>query len=273
MSTLKGSHKIPGRRFMTNDPTPADLLDVAEAAARAAGRHALDHLARRQEADARSRHDIKLVLDRECQAVATGVVEQRFPGHHVMGEEAGQLAGGAGYQWVIDPIDGTVNFSRGLPYWCSSVAVQQDGETVAGAVFAPELDTCYTATIGGPACRNGRPIRVSDASQLDHAMILVNSAGYSGPDDPRARALLHLLPAVGKVRILGAAALDLCLVAAGESDGLLEYGLSLWDYAAGALIVERAGGRFETRVPDHGCRLCLASNGRLHHALNAFALP
>lgn len=242
---------------------------VAEAAARAAGRHALDNRARRTEADKRSRHDVKLVLDRECQAVATRVLASCCPGHHIMGEEAGELSGGDGYQWVIDPIDGTVNFSRGLPYWCSSVAVQRDGRTLAGAVYAPVLDVCYTAVADGPARRNGEIIRVSDSAVLENAMVLVSSTAHAGDADERGRSLMRLMPAVGKVRILGAAALDLCLVASGEVDGLHHHLLSVWDYAAGALIVERAGGCFETGFSPDGVSWTLASNGRIHEQLAA----
>ena len=140
---------------MNVEPTPQELLSCAVAAASAAGRHAYDNLSRRGSTLLNARHDVKLELDVECQRVAETVIRSRFPDHALLGEEDPEdrpedLASGR-LQWVIDPIDGTINFFHGLPHWCCSVAVRRGGDSLAGAVYAPVMDELYTATAAGPA--------------------------------------------------------------------------------------------------------------------------
>ncbi len=251
------------------DSTDLDaLLDCAVAAARAGGTHALRHKRRQREVARRFAHDVKLVLDRECQTVAEGVIRRRFPRHGILGEEDRAATAPAEIRWVIDPIDGTVNFFHGLPLWCCSVAVQVRGETVAGAVFAPELEDCYTARIGRRARCNGRPIAVSATARIRDAVI---ATGIAKDPDLRAgtQALFRTLCRhAQKVRIMGSAALDICHVARGQTDGFFESGVFLWDVAAGMLIVRQAGGRAEILKagPRHRVDF-LAGNGRIHAAL------
>ncbi len=233
----------------------ADLLACAEAAARAAGAHALLHQARRQEVVSRTQHDVKLVLDHECQAVAEGIIRGAFPSHHFMGEEGGSAGDGSQPQWIVDPIDGTVNFSHGIPYWCHSVAVQVGGRTVAGAVYAPTLGCLYAATLDGPATCNGEPIRVSGVRELKHALVLTGVAQNLDQYPQATEVVCGVVGQVQKLRLLGAAALDLCQVAHGRAEVFYESGLNLWDVAAAALIVERAGGHTEI--------IARLSNGRL----------
>ena len=242
-------------------------LDCAVAAAQSAGRHALRHKRRQREVARRFAHDVKLVLDRECQTVAEGVIRRHFPRHGLLGEEDRQAAAPAAIRWIIDPIDGTINFFHGLPLWCCSIAVQVQGRTVAGAVFAPELEDCYTARTGRPALCNGRPIAVSTISRLKDAVI---STGIAKESDgsPKHYHLFRALSAnTQKVRIMGSAALDICHVACGKTDGFHESGIYLWDVAAGSLIVERAGGQAEILKSGPGHRVdFMASNGRINPA-------
>lgn len=251
-------------------PALADLLACAVAAARAAGQHALANPGRRQEAVARTEHDVKLALDHECQAIAEGVIRGSFPQHHFLGEEGG--AGGDGSQplWIVDPIDGTVNFSHGLPYWCNSVAVQVGGQTVAGAVYAPVLHNLYTASAETPACCNGQPIAVSDIGDLRRALILTGVERNFDQYPEATQVACAVVAEVQKVRLLGAAALDLCMVADGRADGFYESGLHLWDIAAAAHIVERAGGHTEViaRLPNGRLRF-LAANHALYQPFRA----
>lgn len=252
-------------------PSSAELLDVARQAARAAGQHAWRNRERRSEVVATFAHDVKLRLDQESQAVAESVLRQRFPRHRIRGEESVQpTEGPAGdtCEWIIDPIDGTVNYSHGLPLWCCSIAVYADGRPRAGVVYAPALDECYTATDDGPAECNGRRLAVSSVTTLSSALIMTGLDKGIDPRLPPFEIFRALSAAVQKARILGVAALDLCRVAAGQADGYFENGIYIWDIAAAGLIVERAGGRSETLADLGDGRLRhLASNGHIHEAL------
>ena len=244
------------------------LLACAIAAARAAGLHALRHSRRRREVALRFAHDIKLILDRECQAVAERVIRRRFPRHGILGEEDSRARPPADIRWIIDPIDGTVNFFHGLPLWCCSVAVQVRGRTVAGAVFAPELEECYTARMGRPAHCNGKPIAVSTISRLKDAVIATGIAKEAERGPQSCAMFRKLCFHSQKMRIMGSAALDICNVACGKIDAFYESGIFLWDMAAGGLIAEQAGGRSEILAAGPGHRVnFLASNGRIHAAL------
>ena len=253
-----------------NKPSPQQLLDIAVEAARAAGDHALQNFDRRHEVFQRTPHDVKLQLDLECQARAAEVIRRHCPTHAFLGEEGGDYNENAEHLWIVDPIDGTVNFSHGLPMWCSAVAVRQAGQIVAGAVYAPRLNQLYTATSDGLALCNGQPLRVSAVSRLEEAIVFTGIF----KDQPASlnifRALSHSLQ---KTRILGSAALDLCLLAAGHSEGYFEARIFLWDIAAAGLIAERAGARVEVleRYDALACRM-LASNGHIHAALKQVIL-
>ena len=255
------------------------LLDVATEAARTAGNYALANKARRTEVAAQFKHDVKLKLDLESQDKAEAVIRARFPGHSFLGEEnlairAADLGGEPAPEWVIDPIDGTVNFSHGMPLWCCSVAVRQGERVLAGAVYAPELNELYTATVDRPALCNGKPLHVSGVRSLDQAMICTGLEKNADPIAPPFRILHQLYDGVQKCRVLGSAALDLCRVAAGQVDGYFESGIYLWDIAAAGLIVERAGGRAEALRTLPGYRYCYAAtNGLIQEAFTNLLAP
>lgn len=247
----------------------ADFLEVAGAAARAAGAHALQHSARRREVVQHFAHDVKLQLDRECQQKAEEAILRRFPRHAILGEEGGRAGRDADAPvWIIDPIDGTVNFFHGLPLWCSAVAVRVAGQVRAGVVFIPALDEWYQASACEPATCNGHAISVSATGQLEEALVLTGLSKHSDKD-PAAFGLFRALAArVQKVRLMGAAAVDICHVASGQADGYVETGIHLWDVAAAGFIAERAGARVEVleRFSDV-CFRYLCTNGRLHDKL------
>ena len=251
------------------------LLDCAKVAATAAGQHALWNAHRRTEALSITRHDIKLELDVECQAVAVEAIHARFPGTDVLGEEGSSStrddAGSPGseanrLEWVIDPIDGTVNFYHGLPLWCCSVAARQDGKSLVGVVFAPELDVLYAATTDTPSTVNDEPIRVSAVSSLAEAVFLTGFNKKLDVDISPDEIILHVSAEVRKTRILGAAALDICRVAHGQADAYWEPGNYTWDVAAAGLIVQQAGGvsgALHMHTEPHRMSY-LATNGLLH---------
>ncbi len=250
-----------------------DLLAVCVEAVRAAGGHARANRRRRRETVAVAAHDVKLALDVESQAAAAAVIRRRHPTHALLGEERGLDETGE-YRWVIDPIDGTVNFAHGLPYWASSVAVQVEGRTVAGAIWLPDLDELYTVTASGPACCNETPIRVSEETELSRSIIYTGMIEQEGDRGVSLRVTERLASAVRKLRILGSAAAELCYVAAGRGEGYVETTIHLWDVAAGALLVERAGGRCEVLqdLGGHTMRF-LATNGRIHEAAREVIRP
>jgi len=227
------------------EPNTQELLDAATEFARLGGRYALDQAHRRGEVHQRMANDIKLQLDLETQARIEEAIQRRFPGDRILGEE-GDTEGRDGQpRWIVDPIDGTVNFSHGLPMWCCAVAVEQHGTTLAGAVYIPVLDECYHAAADGPARCNDRDIRVGQESCLDEA-ILVTGLPKDMRRDNQAHAYFRALSeVVQRPRIFGSAAIDLCFTAAGRCDIYLEHGVYLWDIAAGQLILQRAGGRCE----------------------------
>jgi myo-inositol-1(or 4)-monophosphatase len=179
---------------------------------------------------------IEALIDRELQA--------RAPGVAILGEELGGAAGSAGERWVVDPVDGTVNFAHGLPLFGISIGFERDGEPEAGVVVAPALGWIWAAALGHGATRNGTAIRVSTTPRIDRAM-LVTGFPYDLRESPRNNFAEwnHMQLRAGACRRLGAASLDLCFVAAGWMDGYWEMKLKAWDLSAGAVIVREAGGR------------------------------
>jgi myo-inositol-1(or 4)-monophosphatase len=257
-------------------PTPAKLLEAAIAAARAAGTHALTNLARRTEVAQGFAHDVKLKLDMECQVIAEQTLLSHFPDHALLGEETADSATptrSSPYLWIIDPIDGTVNFSHGLPFWCCSVAVQYQGRTLAGAVFAPALGELYTTAAGQPSTCNGRVLAVSSVPRLDQGLVMTGLDQKVNPRMKRLELFRAIADTAQKARVVGVAALDLCRVAAGQADGYFEAGIYTWDIAAAALIVDNAGGHTEILANPAPHRLLfMGTNGHIHEELKRLIL-
>ena len=214
--------------------------------------------------------DLVTEIDRKVEAYLTGRIRERFPDHGIFGEESGETAGAGEYRWVIDPIDGTVNFIHGFPYYSISIALQKQGKTVAGVVYSPRLNELYAATAGHGAALNGQPLRVSGCAALADSLLATGFACVRAQIRPDN---LDLLPGIARrlqgIRSNGSAALDLCNVAAGRFDGYWEFCLNLYDVAAGALILQEAGGRVtdlagRNRWPEAG--IC-ATNGLIHAEL------
>ena len=251
-------------------PSPSDLLACALEVAKASGGHAFTNRHRRGEVSQAFRHDVKLMLDLESQAKAEEVIRAAYPDHAILGEEGGAGATDGRPVWVVDPIDGTVNFSHGLTYWCTSIAVQVAGRTLAGVVYAPDLRETYAAASDGPATCNGEPIAVSTISELPKAIAVTGLEKNFDTDQSTLDITRAVALAVQKIRLMGAAALDISQVAAGRAEAFYEAGVYPWDAAAGALIVERAGGKVEVlQQVDALRRRYLITNGRVHDGLRA----
>lgn len=224
------------------------MLETALEAATAAGKLLRQNFGSPLHVNQSSHHDIKLELDEQAQALITRIILADFPEHAILGEEGESGPATAAVRWVIDPLDGTVNYFYNIPHYAVSIAAQQrvgtdDWQTVAGVVYAPEVDEMFAATRGEPATLNGQPIRVSARTQLNEAIVGI---GFFKNEETIRRSLQdfqHLVSRVRKMRLMGAGALDAVYVASGRYDAYIEYGIRLWDICAGELILECAGGQ------------------------------
>jgi myo-inositol-1(or 4)-monophosphatase len=185
--------------------------------------------------------DVVTAGDRASERLIRERLADLWPGVPVIGEEEGGSTPAEGLSWVVDPIDGTVNYLYGYPWYGVSIAAQVDGVSVAGVIVEPATGRLWDAARGDGARLDGRPLQVSGATRLDLSLV---ATGFAYAADRRARQAAlwgRLLPRVRDIRRAGASSLDLCAVAAGWVDGYVEHGLHRWDWAAGALIAEEAG--------------------------------
>ncbi|MQC18888.1 MAG: inositol monophosphatase, partial [Chloroflexi bacterium] len=231
----------------TAAPDPIALLALAEATAREAGALLLDGFEGVRTVDAKSSPtDVVTEMDRAAEALIVRRIMEARPDDGILGEEGTDRPSGTGVRWVIDPLDGTVNYLYRRPDWAVSIAAEVDGVVVAGAVFAPVPDECFTASLGGSATLNGRPLHPSAETRLGHALC---GTGFSYDQSDRkvqGAILARVVSEVRDIRRAGSAALDLCAVAYGRLDVYFERGLQPWDGAAAGLVLREAGGRCET---------------------------
>lgn len=244
------------------------MLETAIEAAAAAGKLLRNNFGSTLAVNQSTHHDIKLEIDEQAQRAITKVILADFPDHCVLGEEGSAGKADADVRWVVDPLDGTVNYFYGIPHYAVSIAAQvkrqgvvaavpggltvpaagtaaatSDWETVAGAVLDPELDELFTTERGQPAMLNGRPIRVSDRTDVAEAILAIGFFKSAETIQRSLQDFQHLITKVRKMRLMGAAALDCVYVACGRYDAYIEYGIKLWDICAGQLILENAGGK------------------------------
>jgi myo-inositol-1(or 4)-monophosphatase len=222
---------------------PQALLTLAEAVARETGVMLLD----RRPADLgvaatkSSPTDVVTVMDTAAERLIIERLRAERPEDAVLGEEGGTGAGTSGVRWIIDPIDGTVNYLYAIPQWAVSIAAEVDGVVVAGVVHDPAKAETFTALRGGGARRNGEPLAVSGASELSQALVATGFGYRAERRTHQAEVVAALLPRIRDIRRFGAASLDLCGVACGRVDGYYERGLAPWDLVAGGLVAEEAG--------------------------------
>jgi myo-inositol-1(or 4)-monophosphatase len=231
-----------GDRTGTDD-LAAELLDVALEAARSAG--ALLRDGRPDDlgvaATKSSAVDVVTEMDIAAEKLITELIDARRPDDGLLGEEGASRPGSSGVRWVIDPLDGTVNYLYGLPSWCVSIAAELDGETLVGVVEVPSRGETVHAVRGGGAFLNGRQLRCGEAPEMGLALV---GTGFGYLRERRVRqaaVAAELIPRLRDIRRAGSAAIDLCDVAAGRLDGYYERGLNPWDHAAGVLIATEAG--------------------------------
>ncbi|WP_307832197.1 inositol monophosphatase family protein [Prauserella cavernicola] len=217
--------------------------------------------------------DVVTAVDRESEQFIRGRLAELRPGEPVLGEEEGGRAGDA-VTWVVDPIDGTVNFLYGIPEFAVSVAAQIGGVSVAGAVVEPVSGRRWTATRGAGSWLDGRPLRVSRPERLELSLLATGFAYQAERRARQAQLVAGLLGHVRDIRRPGSAALDLCAVAAGWTDAYFEHGLQRWDWAAGALIAAEAGAvvSLPGEDPELGLDGTLAASPAIADALRAAAI-
>jgi len=244
---------------------PSAELSLAIDAARAAGQLLRDNYETALVVDEMKDHDIKLNLDVKSQDLITEMILDRFPDHAIYGEEG--LAGNqdSPNQWIVDPIDGTVNYYYGIPHFCVSIAMRSNGKLVVGVIYDPMMDELYAVGPEGPATRNGKPISVSDRSELRQSVMTIGFSKTKESMDAGLERYRNIAYKVRKTRMMGSAALAMAYISCGRLDAYIEEQISLWDIAAGQLLVERAGGTVvladSTSAKDK--MGIVASNGKL----------
>jgi myo-inositol-1(or 4)-monophosphatase len=220
------------------------MLNIAVAAARAAGSLIVRYLERVDTLNVSSKHMNEFVteVDREAEAIIIGDIRKAYPDHAILAEGSG-AAGESEYRWIIDPLDGTTNYLHGFPQFCVSIALEHRGRLEQGVVFDPLRQELFTASRGAGARLDDRRIRVSGRSHLEGSLLGTGFPFRGAYDlDTYLETVRALVPRSAGIRRPGAAALDLAYVAAGRLDGFWEFGLQPWDMAAGVLLIREAGG-------------------------------
>jgi myo-inositol-1(or 4)-monophosphatase len=240
-------------------------LELASHAARTAGSLLKKHFGTQLHVDEATHHDIKLALDKESQELIARILLDARPGDAILGEEG--LAGNqsSDRHWIVDPIDGTVNFFYNIPHFCVSIALRVGDEVTVGVIHDPMIDETWTVELGGEPMLNGLPIRASAREQLEQSILFVGC----GKDEEALRTGLERFRRASirarKMRMMGSAALGMAYIACGRLDAYIESRISLWDIAAGKLLVEAAGGKVDL-TPVSGSKdawAIVATNGRI----------
>ena len=241
--------------------TPEQLRDLALAVAREAGELVVRLRTEGVEVAGTKSSPIDIVTeaDRACERLIRTRLLGARPDDGILGEEGSEDAGTSGVVWIVDPIDGTVNYLYGLPHYAVSIAAERAGEVVAGVVLAPVLGLEYVAVAGSGATCNGRPIAPRHAVPMSERLV-ATGFNYERPTRVRqASYVATLLPQVRDIRRLGSCALDLCGVASGTVDAYVEEGAHIWDHAAAGLILAEAGGVLEVTRSTAGKRVLIGA--------------
>jgi myo-inositol-1(or 4)-monophosphatase len=265
----------------------------AEEIAREAGARLREFFAQGVETEYKGDVDLVTVADRTCEALIKGRLAEVFPEHGVYGEEGTRERMESEFRWYVDPLDGTTNFAHGFPQFCVSLGLEQrnaedarrgtrlaageagstgDGTIVAGVIYDPMRDELFAAERGKGATLNGKPIGVSKTAVLAESLVATGFPSHKRHDNPNIHFYHEFTLRSHGVRRAGSAALDLAYVACGRAEAFWEFNLNPWDTAAGALLVEEAGGRisgFHDEPFELNSREVLASNGRIHAELVA----
>jgi len=249
------------------------MIPLAIEAALEAGKFLKESIGNIKNVETKFGQETNLVteIDKNSEELIIGMIKKKYPDHDFLAEESGSQDQKSEYRWIIDPLDGTLNFTHGVPLYSVSIAVERRGEIIAGVVYEPNLGELFTAEKGKGAFLNQKPIRVSNVDRLIESM-LVTGFPYTIRDNPdnAVQHFVNMLMKAQGIRRLGSAAVDLAYVACGRLDGFWEVSLSPWDMAAGVLLVQEAGGRFTDFLGTASnvyVKQLLATNGLIHDML------
>jgi myo-inositol-1(or 4)-monophosphatase len=220
-------------------------LEAAIKAARAAGQELRRDFEEPQRVQQAFKHDIKLEIDVRTQQLITQLLLKEFPQHALYGEEGIVGDQASTFQWVVDPLDGTVNYFYGIPHFCVSIALRCEAEIVLGVIYDPMREELWSVQKGERPMLNGQPVRVSERPELAECIVSVGLAKTGMTIEAGVPLLQDMVHRARKCRMMGSAALDMAYVACGRLDAYIEQGISLWDVAAGWILVETAGGSVE----------------------------
>ena len=223
--------------------------------------------------DVKGKNDIVTEVDTECENLIVSEIKKKFPEHNIIAEESGvQFSNSSPYKWLIDPLDGTMNYTHAYPFFCISIALEYDGEIIYGLVHDPIKDETFIAQKGRGCKLNGCRVGVSATDDLRKSLVVSGTFSYHNENlmDKYFSVLRRITKEVRGVRRDGSAALDLCYVACGRVDGFWEYGLNPWDVAAGSIIVSEAGGlitNFSSMNFSIYDKELIATNSKIHNQL------
>ena len=217
------------------------------------------------------RGDVVTEVDLLCEKEIISHIQSAFPGHAILAEESGETQGDVKNKWIIDPLDGSLNYSHGYPCYCVSIGLEHDGEPVIGVIYNPNLDELFVAEKGQGATLNGKPIKVSSVNTLEKSLLVTGfTPKIVGSEDDNLNHFYNFMRSCQAVRRPGSAAMDFCYTAMGRFDGFWEAHLNPWDMAAGALIVRESGGTVTTfdggPFSIYGSHV-LATNGKVHQQM------
>lgn len=249
-----------------------DYINFTKDVALRAGKIQLSRMSNLHEIGYKGSINIVTEVDRECEELIVGEIHKKFPEDDVLAEEGSGKRTKSGVRWIVDPLDGTVNYAHDFPFFCVSIAIEKEGELIAGVVYDPCRDEMFEAKKGGGAKLNGKSIHVSEVDSLKRSLLATGFA-YNVQEEDRFDNLDNFGNFVKRaqaVRRPGSAAIDLAWVASGRIDGFWELFLKPWDMAAGIIIIREAGGLVTTfngeKFDLYGDEI-LASNGKIHREM------
>ena len=244
-----------------------ELLPAAILAAKAAGQLIRENFGSDLNVNEMLQYDIKLELDVRSQELITGMLLKEFPEHAILGEEGGNTGGDGPIEWIIDPIDGTVNFFFSIPHFCVSIAARERStqKLVVGVIYDPMQDELWTVAEGMPPTLNGKPIACSNRTEMAQSVVTVGFSKSKESLDAGFERYKNISYNVRKTRMLGSAALAMAYIACGRLDAYVEEQISIWDVAAGIMLVEAGGGKVMLKPGSAkaGTMFICASNGKI----------